>query len=89
MDSPLGSSPVLAFARSGTRTLPAAWRPCFRSGAWGPLFSAGNTGTSQVPGMPILCLCPALWPRSDLGTPPFSVLRRGPRSQYGEGSNGW
>jgi hypothetical protein len=53
-------APVLVLARSGTRTLPAAWLHCFRSGAVRPLFSAGTTGTSQVPGMPLLCLCPAL-----------------------------
>ena len=53
-------APALVFARSGTRTLPAAWLLCFRSGAVRPWFSTGNTGTSQVPGMPLLCLCPAL-----------------------------
>jgi hypothetical protein len=53
-------APALVFARSGTRTLPAAWLLGLRSGAVRPLFSAGNTGTSQVPGMPLQCLCPAL-----------------------------
>jgi dienelactone hydrolase len=34
MDSPLGSSPVLVFARSGTRTLPAAYNKAAAELAW-------------------------------------------------------
>jgi len=49
---------------------PGSW--VLRSGASGPM-AMGNRGTSQVPGMPLACLCPALvWRAAGPLRPTFS-----------------